>query len=345
MHTILLIEHDAALRHMLNEILGLAGYHVHTAASGMEGVQMINDAMPDLIICELALPDLPGLQILDLLRKSRHIDHVPFIVLTANDSRKEIRKVMGKGADDYLVKPFDHVDLLDTLATRLSKSTHHQTYQVANPTTLFDDATGRAVLKRLARNQELREFGSREMIFGKGEQARYMFLVRTGRVMAYRVNASGKHFVTDIYGPGDFFGVEALIFDWDSRESAMALEKSSLYLIPREPFLEVLQSDRHFSALILTQLASNIKSREENMLSIAYDSVRKRIAKALIKLGDKAENGGSFRIFREDLSNMVGTAKESVSRTLTEFRKEHLIDIDRGRITILSRDKLAKLPG
>lgn len=86
-----------------------------------------------------------------------------------------------------------------------------------------------------------------------------------------------------------------------------------------------------------------MEDQEEQLLSLAYNSIRKRVAEALLVLHERFEKEG-ISILRDDLAGMVGTAKESVIRTLTDFKNENLIHIEGGTISILHMDKLEMMP-
>jgi len=94
-------------------------------------------------------------------------------------------------------------------------------------------------------------------------------------------------------------------------------------------------------------LANHITEREEQLLNLAYNSIRRRVADALLVLHErfmKQEQPSNISILRDDLASMVGTAKETVIRTLTDFKQENLIKIETGQITILDVKKLENLP-
>ena len=346
MEKILVVEESAQIRQNIEEILKLSGYDVYSAANGRSGVRQTMQLLPDLILCDVLLPELSGFQVLEILKKSNLTQDIPLIFLTHEAASEDIRKGMSLGADDYLIKPIDNVDLLDAVSARLKKRKKSLTL-IDRQVTLYDDVRGLRILDKMSRNQEVRHFAARERIFSEGDVPRYLYVVKSGRVEIYKANNHGKQLVLDVFNAGDFFGYEDLVFNLPHRDSALAIDhQTRIILIPRSEFLQALLANRQFSALIIKHLASAIESKEQRMLSIAYDSVRKRIANALIQLSDHAKSSGDgVKIFRQDLSNMVGTAKESVSRTLSEFRKEKLIEIRQGKITILNLERLANLQG
>src|SRR3954471_17516952 len=119
---ILLIEDNKEVRENTAEILELAGYNVSTAADGKKGVEEVNKRKPDLIICDIMMPVLDGYGVLHLLGKNEDTANIPFIFLTAKTERLEIRKGMEMGADDYITKPFDKIELLNAIESRLKKA-------------------------------------------------------------------------------------------------------------------------------------------------------------------------------------------------------------------------------
>src|SRR5437870_2171162 len=112
---ILLIEDNREVRENTAEILELAGYEVATAPDGKKGVEQVNKQKPDLIICDIMMPVLDGLGVLHLLNKNPETSNIPFIFLTAKAERSDMRKGMDMGADDYITKPFDKIELLNAV--------------------------------------------------------------------------------------------------------------------------------------------------------------------------------------------------------------------------------------
>ena len=121
MKKILLIEDNNEIRENTAEILSLADYDVITAANGKIGVELAQDQSPDLIICDIMMPELDGYGVLHILSKKPETASIPFIFLTAKTEKSDIRKGMELGADDYLTKPFDDNELLNAIETRIRK--------------------------------------------------------------------------------------------------------------------------------------------------------------------------------------------------------------------------------
>lgn len=135
MTTILLIEDHAPLRENLREMLSLAGYHVHAADNGREGLRMAAQQLPALILCDIMMPGMDGHEVLARLRADAALKAVPFIFLTAKGSPPDIREGMNLGADDYLPKPVSRNDLLKAVRTRLERAKQQKQSFAPN----FDD--------------------------------------------------------------------------------------------------------------------------------------------------------------------------------------------------------------
>ena len=122
MTTILLIEDVKDIRENTSEILELAGYNTIPAENGNEGVRMAKQYLPDLIICDILMPDIDGYHVLEQLQNMRSLREIPFIFLTAKSERIDLRKGMEMGADDYVTKPFTGEELLAAVSIRLERA-------------------------------------------------------------------------------------------------------------------------------------------------------------------------------------------------------------------------------
>ena len=124
MKKILIIEDNEEVRENTSEILELSNYKVFTAENGKIGVEIAKKEKPDLIVCDIMMPVLDGYGVLHLLSKNEETSGIPFIFLTAKSEKTDFRKAMDLGADDYLTKPFDGTELLNSVKARLEKSAH-----------------------------------------------------------------------------------------------------------------------------------------------------------------------------------------------------------------------------
>lgn len=121
MTTILVIEDDELIREILVQLLESHNFRMLMAEDGYLGVQVAIAELPDLILCDVQMPGIDGYEVLQILRQNLQTATIPFIFLTAQDGRADIRRGMELGADDYLIKPFTVEELLAAIASRLSK--------------------------------------------------------------------------------------------------------------------------------------------------------------------------------------------------------------------------------
>jgi CheY-like chemotaxis protein len=116
---ILVIEDNLDIRENIVEILELAAYTVHSANNGETGIILAFQNLPDLILCDIMMPEMDGYAVLTSLRQHTRMSSIPFIFLTAKSERLDLRKGMELGANGYLVKPFDDTDLLNAIESKL----------------------------------------------------------------------------------------------------------------------------------------------------------------------------------------------------------------------------------
>ncbi len=121
MNTILIIEDEEQIRENIEEILQISDFKTLIAPNGKIGLEIAKTKLPDLIICDIMMPDLDGYSVLTSLRKNEATANIPVIFVTAKAERSDFRHGMEIGADDYLTKPFTTEELLKAIATRLHK--------------------------------------------------------------------------------------------------------------------------------------------------------------------------------------------------------------------------------
>jgi CRP-like cAMP-binding protein/CheY-like chemotaxis protein len=350
MKKILLIEDNTDVRENTSEILRLAQYEVVTAVNGKEGVEKAQTEKPDIIICDIMMPVLDGHGVLHMLSKHEETASIPFIFLTAKAERSDMRKGMEMGADDYLTKPFDDVELLNAIESRLKKNDilrKEFTKNIGGYNEFVQEAKGIDSLKELSLQHEKKIFKKKEDIYAEGSFPKGIYFINKGKVKTYQSNDQGKELITELYKEGEFFGYLSLLQNEAYTNSAGALEDSEIYLIPKDDFFALMYKNTEVSKKFIEMLSNDLRENEKQLVKLAYNSVRKRVAEALVKLSDKYKIEGaekfSMNLSREDLANMVGTATETVIRTLSDFKEEKYIEVAGGTISIINYDKLAHM--
>lgn len=346
MKKILLIEDNADIRDNTAEILSLAGYAVSMAENGKIGVDIAQKIKPDLIICDIMMPELDGYGVLHILNKNAETSAIPFIFLTAKTEKNDIRKGMTLGADDYLTKPFDDTDLLNAIETRLRKY-ELRTKQYDNTQSGLDnfiqDAQRALNLTDLCKNKKVKTFKKKTELFTEDDTPSAVFFIKSGNIKTFKSHPDGKELITNLYTTGDFFGFEPLLENGVYKDTAVAIEDSEIILIPKNDFLILLNSQADLSASFISLLCRKVSDKESQLVNLAYNSVRQRTAEALLKVGGMSAEKEKISISREDLAKLVGTASESVIRVLSDFRDEGLIEIEAGKIKVTQRPKLEKV--
>jgi CRP-like cAMP-binding protein len=331
------------------EILELSHYQVYAACNGKEGMEKALDNKPDLILCDIMMPELDGYGVLHMMQKNPDLQDIPFIFLTAKTEKDEIRKGMSLGADDYITKPFDPTDLLNAVEGRLKKAEairQHVQDGMASVHDLPDITRGEKALQNFLEGRHFDQFKKKQRIYNEGNHPIRLYFLQKGKVKIYKTNDDGKEFIIRIANEGEFFGYIALLEDAVYKESAEALEDSEIIALPKSEFEELVHSNGEVSEKFIKLLACDVSEKEEQLVRIAYNSLRKKVADALLSVCKKykdAENRCAISLSRDNLAAVAGTATESLIRTLTDFKAEKLIDIVDGKIRILNLPKLERM--
>jgi DNA-binding NarL/FixJ family response regulator len=122
MKRILVIEDEPEMRRNLLTILKLKQFEALSAENGRDGVELARQALPDLILCDVMMPELDGYGVLQALRGEKATARIPFIFLTARGEKRDLRDGMNLGADDYLTKPVAKADLIGAITARLARA-------------------------------------------------------------------------------------------------------------------------------------------------------------------------------------------------------------------------------
>jgi CRP-like cAMP-binding protein len=237
---------------------------------------------------------------------------------------------------------------LKVIETRLKKNESLKTAfgNTADDLNLFFSKTREVKdFNKLSQNRPVRSFKKKDLVFMEGQTPNDLYLLESGQIKTYKINYDGKELITGIHYAGDFFGFVPLLEDKPYNENAEVIEDARVSIIPKSDFLTLLYSSKDIARKFIKILSNDLDDMENRLLDIAYQSVRQRVANALIKMTSKLnENSNGFiTIARRDISNIVGTATESLNRTLADFRDEGLIEISGEGLKVINKPKLEKL--
>jgi len=344
--SILIIEDNDDIRESTTEILELANYQVFHADNGKTGVELAVKHLPDIILCDIMMPELDGYGVLFMLGKTPETSAIPFIFLTAKAERVDMRKGMEMGADDYLTKPFDDVELLNAIESRLQKKEKQEAFynkSLEKIDNLVNRGDGLAELQKLVADRKIRTIKKKQIIFYEGDSPNGLYLLLSGKVKTYKISNDDRELLTSLYGPDEYIGVNALLSNDIYHETAEAVEDSSICMLPKEMVDQLVNHYPEVGKAFIKIIANNLKEKEDQLLQLAYHSVRKRMSQVLLRLAGSEPENAVLRISRDDLASMAGMATETVSRTLSDFKTEGLIEKKGSQIIILNAKKLVNM--
>jgi DNA-binding response OmpR family regulator len=344
---ILIIEDNQDVRENTAEILELANYEVYTAEDGEKGVAMAKLIQPDIIICDIMMPELNGYDVLLHLNKDKKTAGIPFIFLTAKTERTDVRKGMNLGADDYLTKPFEESELLDAVASRIKKYSFLKkefSKDIEGVNQFFNEVSKNAGIESLSENRNVVHFNKKDILFMEGDAAHTLYFIQKGSIKTHKTTESGKSLVTGLFGPGQFVGQLSLLSNSGIYgDTATVLEQAAVFDIPKSDFTTLLFKDKLISNKFIKMISNDLIDLQEQLADMAFSSVRQRLAKVLMDLSkndvlNNTKNKG-INISREDLASLIGTATETAIRMLTNFKEEKLLSIGVHREIIIENKK------
>lgn len=205
---------------------------------------------------------------------------------------------------------------------------------------------------------EVASFEEGETIFKEGDTTRGLYLMKSGCVKLFvnrnrnRGRTTSPEYVTKLVSPGEVFGYKSLVFGQPNQAFAKTVRKTTVWIYKREAIMQLLTSTHPLVRNILEQAVLDIKSYEITSQLHYLASVQERIAYQLVLLSDRfgvpSPRGGTslnLKLTRNEFAQLASTINESLSRHLTEFKNEGLIDLNGKEIIILDRDGLAAKSG
>ena len=346
MKKVLLIEDDAVLRENTAELLELSNYNVLTAPNGKVGIETAKRELPNIIVCDIMMPELDGYGVLEALTKNEDTKHIPFIFLSAKTERKDVRKGMDLGADDYITKPFSEDELISAIESRLAKAAilkdTRDTYNNIND----DDLRTLNDLKNFFDdNGDVYNYNTNEIIYREGQNSNYIYLINKGVVKCYKLDEQGKELTTALYKEDDLFGYTSFTQNLPYQETATAIKEVELVGLSKNELKNVLNNNHKVTLELIQLLTDDLTLVKDQLLHMAYSSVNQKTAATILKFAEKLNRKpeDAIRISRNDLASVAGIATETLIRTMSRFKKEGLIEIEGRNIKILDLNKLQQV--
>nr|WP_297789539.1 response regulator [uncultured Allomuricauda sp.] len=348
MKKILLVEDDTSLRENVAELLELSSFKVCSASNGKMAVEMAKKEHPDLVLCDIMMPEMDGYEVLEELSTFESTRYIPFIFVSAKTEKQDVRKGMNLGADDYLTKPFEEEELLSAIECRLKKAEEMEAILAEHPKRVHQENEIRNLneLKNFFDDHgQVFSFKKGETIYCKGDHSNMVYLILKGVVKSCGLDEEGKELITSIYAEDDFLGFTSLTDHLPYKEYAVAMEDVELAGISKEKVKGILEDNKTVSLELMDVIAGNLENIKKQLLQMAYSSVRKKTAQTLL-MYCKAMNRDKqapLKIARSDLAGVAGIATESLIRTLSDFKHEGLIAIENRNILVLDRQALEQV--
>jgi len=197
---------------------------------------------------------------------------------------------------------------------------------------------GEDAIRNIAALCTRRQLDGGEVLFQKGDKGDALFGVRRGRVRIETGTAAGGRLTLNVLGPGDLFGEVALFDGLPRTADAIAAEASELFMVRRSDFLAYLEREPRIAVRLLEMLCQRIRWISDRMEEAVLLPLHARLARRLCMLAD--DFGSEVHISQEELGVYVGAARESVNRQLQEWRRAGIIELRRGRISLLDIERL-----
>ena len=348
MKKILLIEDDVVLRENTSELLELSNYEVVNAPNGKIGVAIAKEIIPDIIVCDIMMPELDGYGVLESLTKNESTQHIPFIFLSAKTERSDVRRGMDLGADDYITKPFNEDELISAIESRLAKAAILKDIREKKVKKVEEEEDIRSLndLKNYFEdNGESFHFSKETTIYKEGNNSNYIYLINSGLIKCHKLDEQGKQLTTALYKEDDLFGYTSFTQNLAYQESATAIQETELVGLSKKALTSVLNKNHKVTLELIELLTEDLAAVKDQLLQMAYSSVSKKTANTILlfaeKLNRKPED--QIKISRNDLASVAGIATETLIRTMSSFKKQGLIEIEGRTIRILDLEKLKEI--
>ena len=180
-------------------------------------------------------------------------------------------------------------------------------------------------------------------VYCEGNVGNHIFYITKGEVKTFKVNEDGKELITDLFKDKNFFGFTSFLSNKPYTENAEAILHTEIIKLEKKELLYLIKSNPQLGLNFLDLLSNDLDNVKEHLMHIAYDSVRKKTADALLQLIPEGSRDKLIRISRSDLASMIGIAKETLTRTLTDFKDEKLIRTNRNTIQVVNSQKLINI--
>ena len=190
---------------------------------------------------------------------------------------------------------------------------------------------------------EVRTYPAGSLIFMPGqEHGEKIYALKQGLVRQYRLTPGGKRLITRLISPGSVFGVRVLLGRVIQEDFTEAVEDSTVYIMTGEQVLDLLKRRPELTLKFLEMVYKRLQLLEERLVAAAYNPVRTRLAYFLLNNAELS-TGVVSKLSHEDIGNIIGAVRQTITETLGELKKQGVIEIEHKRIRIINRNKLERI--
>ena len=347
-HTILLVDDEPDILDFLTYNLKKEGYKVYTATNGKEAVELVNDVGPSLVLLDVMMPNIDGVETCQIIRNDLKITQPIIAFLTSRSEDYSQISGFNAGADDYITKPFSEDELLSAINSRLAKASILKDRRIASIETA-------AIPNELKSLNDLKNFFDdygqefnfkmNDLIYEEGDDANFIYLIAKGAVKCHKLDEQGKELGTGLFKEDDLFGYTSFTYNLPHRETAKAIKDTQLFGMALHDLLKVLENNHKLAISLIDLLTGNLTELKDQLLKMAYSSVNKKTASTIVQFAEKINRRPTdpLKISRNDLASVAGVATETFIRALTNFKNDGLIKSEGRNIVVVDLEALKKL--
>lgn len=200
-------------------------------------------------------------------------------------------------------------------------------------------------IEKIAQVGTRKVYSKESVILMEEEAGSALFVIISGKVKVARTSNDGREVILSILAESDFFGEMALLNGFTRSATVIALEDSDLFIIQRNQFLELLRDHPEISIALLQELTRRLRAADMKIKSLSLKDAEGKVATVILQLADDVGKikQGIVEIdklpLQQDLANMAGTSRETISRTLHSFAKKGLVELEGSKLRILNYEK------
>lgn len=202
-------------------------------------------------------------------------------------------------------------------------------------------------LAELSHEKRIISYKKGDLIIEEGATPKGIYYLDKGTAKMFKLGFNGKEQILRFIKSGDIIGYRSILSKQPYGASATAMEDTEVCFIPEKFFVRVLEHHPKLAFDILRRISEDLGESAQTITFLAQKTVRERLAEVLLllekKLGNDKDGFIKISLTREEMANLIGTATESAIRLISEFKADHLIEVEGRKIKILDHQKLVKL--